>query len=103
MLAFAVIRDVIAPVLSVLFNMVNQTGDIPKAFRDTKVGVLFKKNDKEDMSNYRPLSMSNQIGKIWERCVNSIMMDHLEEHKLLCDNQEGFRSVEVSLITTSNW
>ena len=91
MLAFAVIRDVIAPVLSVLFNMVNQTGDIPKAFRDTKVGVLFKKNDKEDMSNYRPLSMSNQIGKIWERCVNSIMMDHLEEHKLLCDNQEGFR------------
>ena len=91
MLAFSVIGNIIAPILSILYNMVNQTGTIPKAFGDTKVGVLYKKKEKSDMNNYRPLSMTNHIGKLWERCINFHMMNHLEDNNLLCDNQEGFR------------
>lgn len=91
MLAYSVAADIIAPVLALIFNLINQTGDIPTAFRATKVGMLFKKKDKRDMANYRPLSMSNQLGKIWERCINHILIEHLETQGLISDKQEGFR------------
>ena len=83
-------RHIAAP-LSWAFNLINQTGEVPMAFRETKVKELYKKNDKTKMSNYRPISMSNHIGKIWERCVNAMLIKHLEENNLLSDKQEGFR------------
>jgi hypothetical protein len=43
------------------------------------------------MLNYRPLSMSNHLGKIWERLVNEKLISHLESNKLLSNNQHGFR------------
>jgi hypothetical protein len=36
--------------------------------------------------------MSNHIGKIWERLVNSALKTHLEEKGLLDPNQHGFRN-----------
>ena len=91
MLVYSVTAKAIAPILYILFKLINDTGEIPTAFKRTKVQVLFKKKDKKDMSNYRPLSMSNQIGKIWERCLNSLILDHLESQNLLHQKQEGFR------------
>ena len=91
MLVYAVTKDIIAPVLALIFSLINQTGDIPTTFRATKVCLLFKKKDKRDMNNYRPLSMSNQLGKIWERCINFLIIEHLEAHGLLHDKQDGFR------------
>ena len=91
MLVFSVTADIIAPVLALIFNLINQTGDIPTAFRATKVCMLFKKKDKRDMANYRPLSMSNHIGKIWERCINFLIIEHLEAHGIINNAQEGFR------------
>ena len=43
------------------------------------------------MMNYRPLSMSNHVGKIWERIINCELMGHLERNKLLSEGQHGFR------------
>ena len=91
MLVYSVTAKAIAPILYILFKLINDTGEIPTAFKRTKVQVLFKKKDKKDMSNYRPLSMSNQIGKIWERCLNSLILDRLESQNLLHKKQEGFR------------
>ena len=91
MLVFAVTADLIAPMLAVAFNLINQSGKVPRTFKETKVRMLYKKKDKRSMNNYRPLSLSNHIGKIWERCVNSFLIKHLEDHKLLSDYQDGFR------------
>jgi hypothetical protein len=35
--------------------------------------------------------MSNHIGKLWERVVNSAIIDHLEANGLLSHRQHGFR------------
>ena len=91
MLVYSVAAKLLAPMLAVAFNLINQSGIIPISFRVAKVKLLFKKKDKTDMNNYRPLSMSNHIGKIWERCINSLIINHLEVNKLLSENQEGFR------------
>ena len=53
--------------------------------------MLFKKGEKSEMMNYRPLAMSSQLGKIWERVINSHLVDHLENTRQLSDRQYGFR------------
>ena len=91
MLAFSVTAHIIAPILAVAFTLINQSGQIPEAFKQSKVKLIFKKKDKSDMANYRPIAMSNQIGKIWERCLNSMIILHLEANGLISNSQEGFR------------
>ena len=91
MLAYCVTAHLIAPILAVAFTLINQSGLVPSAFKQSKVKLIFKKKDKIDMANYRPIAMSNQVGKIWERCLNSMIIKHLEDNNLLNDFQEGFR------------
>jgi hypothetical protein len=89
---FAEAVHILAEPLAMLYNLVNQTGNIPKSWKQTRVVMLHKKKTKDDVKNYRPLSMSNHIGKIWERLVNSALKEHLEENGLLDPNQHGFRN-----------
>ena len=77
--------------MAALFNLINQTGEVPEMFRTTRVKMLHKKSEKSNMVNYRPLSMSTHIGKLWERVVNSAIIDHLEANDLLSHRQHGFR------------
>ena len=77
----------------------NQTGKIPRIFKTTRVKMLHKKKAKDDLKNYRPLSMSNHIGNIWQRLMNEALKDHLERNGLLSRRQHGFRN---KMGTTTN-
>ena len=59
-------NDYLIQPLQIMFNTINYTGLIPKNFKSAKVVMLHKKNSKQEMGNYRPISMSNHISKIWE-------------------------------------
>ena len=83
--------DILSTPLAMLYNMVNQSGNIPKGWKKTKVVMLHKKKSQDDVKNYRPLSMSDHMGKVWERLINSALKDHLEKHGLLDPHQHGFR------------
>ena len=89
--AFSVAKDTLAGPLTELFNLINQTESVPKHFKEARVKMLFKNGEKSDMSNYRPLGMANHIAKLWERVVNSALMEHLEKNGLLSKYQYGFR------------
>ncbi len=67
-----------------------QASEIPKKFKEAKVKMLYKKNDKKNMSNYRPLSMTNHIGKIFERIVNNVLSQHLKLNNIISKSQCGF-------------
>ena len=53
---------------------------IPKGERDTN-----------NTSNYRPISLLENIGKILERIINERQQKHLENNELLNERQFGFR------------
>ena len=88
---FAEAVDILSEPLAMLYNMVNQSGNVPKAWKITRVVMLHKKKSQDDVKNYRPLSMSDHVGKIWERLINSALKAHLEKHGLLDPHQHGFR------------
>ena len=77
--------------LQTLYNTINTTGNIPSNFKVARVIMLHKKNSKQDMGNYRPISMENHISKIWERVINARLMIHLNRNNRLTRHQHGFR------------
>ena len=83
-------ETVIVP-LRILFNTINRSGLIPANFKTAKVIMIHKKNSKQEMGNYRPISMSNHISKVWERAFNKRLMKHLKRHNRLSRQQHGFR------------
>ena len=42
--------------------------------------------------NYRPVSLTSQVGKLFERIIRDYLFKFLEENKLLLDSQHGFRT-----------
>ena len=77
--------------LQALYNALNTSGNIPSNFKVALVILLHKKNSKQEMGNYRPISMANHISKIWERVLNARLMIHLNKHNMLTRHQHGFR------------
>ncbi len=77
---------------------------MPEDWRSANITPIFKKGDRTQPSNYRPLSLTSICCNVMERIIHSNVMDHLDEHDILCDHQHGFRqnrSCESQLILTT--
>ena len=88
---FSVAKNILIGPLVALFNLINQSGEVPQHFKEARVKMLYKKGEKSEMLHYRPLAMANHIAKLWERVVNNELIDHLEKNGLLSQFQFGFR------------
>ena len=66
----------------------NQILKIAKA----ELAPIFKANDKEHFSIYRPISLLPSISKIFESVIYQQLMKYLLENKLLLSQQYGFRA-----------
>ena len=52
---------------------------------------LFKKGDRSQPNNYRPISLTSITSKIFEHILSSNIMKHLEVNNILNHHQHGFR------------
>ena len=50
-----------------------------------------KKNSRQIMKNYRPISLIPICGKMFEKIIFEEICEHLTMNKLLSDKQSGFR------------
>src|SRR5688572_3116926 len=57
----------------------------------TKVIPIFKKGDKMNMINYRPISLTNPIAKIFEKLMHQRISSYFQKYKILYAYQFGFR------------
>ncbi|MEW8547660.1 MAG: reverse transcriptase family protein [Candidatus Thiodiazotropha sp.] len=93
----------IAPVLSVIFQQSYNTGQVPLDWQQANVTAVFKKGDKTNPANYRPVSLTCIVCKSMEHIIYSQIMKHLDTHNILVDFQHGFRanhSCETQLLNT---
>ena len=68
------------------------TGTVPQFYKETHVSPLYKKGNRAQAVNYRPVALTSHIIKIYERILRVAMVKFIDENGLLCDNQHGFRS-----------
>ena len=78
-------------------------GEIPTELKDAWIVPVFKKGDKQEPANYRPVSLTSITCKLLENIVHSNVMAHFDRHNIIKDNQYGFRkkrSCKTQLIIT---
>lgn len=95
----------LAPIFTNLFQSSINSGVVPEDWRRANITALFKKGDRSDPGNYRPVSLTSVTCKVLEHIVHSHVMKYLESHSILVDTQHGFRakrSTESQLILTIN-
>ena len=68
------------------------TGIVPEFYKQSYVTPLYKKGDRARALNYRPVSLTSHVIKVYERVLRKIMVAYLEDNNILCHNQHGFRS-----------
>ena len=83
--------DSIVPSLTRLINLSLEHCIYPTTWKWANVIPLFKKGDKDNPNNYRPISVLPTVSKIAERIVFKHVYNYLHTNKLLSVNQSGFR------------
>src|SRR6218665_3674293 len=79
----------IGEVLAQIFNKSMQTGDVPQEWRDALIVPLFKKGNRSDPRNYRPVSLISVVCKVMMRIVKDNVVEHLNEYNVRKDSQHG--------------
>ena len=95
----------LAPAITHIFNQSLNTGILPVDWKNANISPIFKKGNKHDPSNYRPVSLTSVCCKTLEHIICRHILSHLEHHKILTPLQHGFRSghsCESQLIITMN-
>lgn len=95
------VADIIAPVLVDIFNMCLAEAVFPKQMQVAKISVIYKKGDRNELGNYRPISILPIFSKAFEKILYSRISKFVDTHCLITQNQFGFRknmSTELALL-----
>ena len=80
-------------ILAELFNKCLKESCFPDCWKVSSVVPVFKNvGERSTAKNYRPVSLLSVVSKVFEKLVNSRIVDHLEKCGLFSDFQYGFRS-----------
>ena len=79
-------------VLSYIFNLSINTGDVPENMKVAKVVPVYKSGDKNKIENYRPISILPAFSKLLEKIVFKQVNAFLSKHNVFYKHQYGFRS-----------
>ena len=99
-----IVKSVISAIASPLadiFNISFKYGVFPDLLKNAKITPIFKADDKSMINNYRPISVLPVFSKILEKLMYQRLISFLDQHKVLNDNQYGFRenhSTDMALI-----
>ena len=73
-----------------LFNKILCFSVFPNAWKTSYVVPIPKKGNKYDPDNYRGLTLSNSLCKLFCKILNARIMNYMMERGIVCKNQLGF-------------
>ena len=69
----------------------------PDDWKLARVTPIFKKGKKDDMDNYRPISVISVVAKIFEKLIFEQLYEYLNNNNLIAASQSGFRPLHSTL------
>jgi hypothetical protein len=82
----------IVSALTFICNSALSTGVFPDRLKYAIVKPIYKKGNKQEISNYRPISLLTSFSKVFEKLIYNRLYTHLEINKILVPEQFGFRN-----------
>ena len=83
---------VIEPAIAGAFNKCIEERTFSKCLKIAKVVPIFKKGDRRNPENYRPISLLSSISKVFEKLLQSRMIKFCEKKCVISGNHYGCRS-----------
>ena len=93
--------DVIAPFLTEIFNCSLLSKIFPDDLKTGKVAPVFKSGDRDNLNNYRPITVLPTIARVFEKLIYQQLYQFLDKHKILGKQQYGFRSLHSTALALS--
>jgi len=94
-------REVTAEPVSIIFERSWRTREVPEDWRKASITPVFKKGKKENLGNYRPVSLTSVPGKLMEQLIPDIFSKQVEEKEVTRSSQHRStkeKSCFISLI-----
>ena len=77
--------------LKIIFENILRTSSYPVTWKVANVIPVFKKNDKQLIKNYRPISLLPICGKNFEKIIFNNLYKYFDFNNLITKKQSGFR------------
>ena len=94
---------VLSSQLAHIFEISIKNGMFPNEWKKGTIVPLYKGGNREDVSNYRPVSLLPIPGKLLEHFIHDHITEFFEANNLLCSHQGGFRKGHSTLNTISDF
>ena len=82
---------IISPFLSKICNKQMRLGKFPNELELGRITPIYKKDEVDNMVNYRPISTLPILGKIFEKIIYSRLYKFMSSKDIISDSQFGFR------------
>lgn len=96
--------DHLSSAVHIIFNKSLKEGVFPTVWKRASITPVYKSGDKNNVENYRPISILSTLAKVFERLVHSALYPHIRN--LILPEQHGFvkrRSTTTNLMTFVNY
>jgi hypothetical protein len=77
--------------LAHIYNASLNSGVFPDVWKTVKVIPLYKKRDRHDMNNYRPISNISVFAKLLGRVMYNRLISFFHKNNIFTETQNGFR------------
>ncbi|KAK4818760.1 hypothetical protein QYF61_018932 [Mycteria americana] len=84
------LAEVLTKPLSIPYQQTWLTWEVPVDRRLANVMPIYKKSWKEDLGNYRPVSLTSVPGKLMEQIILSAITWHVQDNQVIRPSQHGF-------------
>ena len=99
--------DITGSSLTFIFYFSIMSRAFPADFKMAKVTPALKGGDRDDLGNYRPISVLSTVTRIFEKLIYDQMYAYFLNNDLLGNGQFGFRSLHSTALAlgkvTNTW
>lgn len=85
------VRNHISAPLVHIFNLCIKQGVFPLALKNAIVVPIYKNGNKQQIENYRPISLTTHLSKLFEKLIKVRLISFLNKYKILSNRQYGFK------------